>query len=278
MALRVDRLCFAFANRRAVFDALTLTLQPGRVVAVVGPNGCGKTTLLRLILGTLTPGSGSITLDERPIAEMSPADMARRLAFVGQRPTLAGDFSVRQVVAMGRLRHNGHDDAPAVASALAQVGLADAGDAAFSTLSAGQQQRVSLARALAQLDAPASSSAQRTRVLLADEPVAAMDPAHSERAMSTLRDVARRGVLVLVVLHDLSLAIRWADEGVVLAPRTDADAAKAPIGPAKLVAHGPIRQALCEEHLHRAFGVRFWEARSPDGALAGVVPRGLPSS
>ncbi|MFN5958833.1 MAG: ATP-binding cassette domain-containing protein, partial [Planctomyces sp.] len=77
MALRVDRLCFAFANRRAVFDALTLTLQPGRVVAVVGPNGCGKTTLLRLIVGTLTPGSGSITLDERPIADMSPADLAR---------------------------------------------------------------------------------------------------------------------------------------------------------------------------------------------------------
>jgi iron complex transport system ATP-binding protein len=199
---------FGYDAQSVIVDGVTATLAPGRLTVMIGPNASGKTTLLRLMLGQLRPWSGAVSLGGEALAEQLPTERARRIAYVPQRGGVSFAFTVRQVVEMGRYAQ---PPLPAaVDDALASCDLTDVADRVFAHLSGGQQQRVMLARAIAQLAGAQPGDDGRT--LLADEPVSSMDLLHVHRTMSQLRQLTRSGLAVLVVLHDLTLAARYADD------------------------------------------------------------------
>ncbi|MFT3683776.1 MAG: ATP-binding cassette domain-containing protein [Phycisphaerales bacterium] len=136
---------FAYPQSAAeVVRGVSLALRPGTVTAVLGPNGAGKSTLLRLLLGTLRPAKGRVTLGDREVTAIEPWERAAAVAYIGQRATLAGPVTVRRVVELGRHAVGRSDEA--VERAMARSGVAELAERTFETLSAGQQQRVSLAR------------------------------------------------------------------------------------------------------------------------------------
>jgi iron complex transport system ATP-binding protein len=245
MGIHADAVCFAYQGAKPVLRDVTLTPEPGKITAIIGPNGSGKTTLLKLLLGLLRPDSGRITLDGRDVAKIGPAARAVQLAYVPQQTAVAFGYTAAQVVELGRHRSGGarSDDRRDAIEALERVDLADRADTPFAELSAGQQQRVTLARALAQLNAPAPPGV--TRALLADEPTSAMDPKHALGTMSLLRELTDRGLAVATVLHDLHLVDRCTDLVAVL----DANG--------RLAASGPVRSTLEPPALSRVFDVPF---------------------
>lgn len=298
MTLACENLRFAYTPAgKAVITGLSTRFSPGRLTAIIGANGCGKSTLLRLLLGTLHPQGGRATLDGLDVNAIAPTLRAKRLAYVAQRPALNEAFTARRVVQLGRYAFSSpigsgggssaHADQAAVHEALRQTESLEIADQPFSELSAGQQQRVSLARALAQLHRPAPAgasdgSASLSRVLLADEPCSAMDPRHEQHAMRVLRSIGHRqrneddpGVAVghppatvVVVLHDLSVVARWCDEVLIMNPHGG------------IIAHAPVHEALTPVNLREAFQTGFRIVReqpsSPDsthpGQILAVVP------
>ncbi len=208
MPLSAKTVCFAYKAAHRVLNDVSCTIEPGAMTVLVGPNGAGKSTLLRLLAGVRSPTSGEVELDGTNLATIPATDRAAKIAFVAQRTSLAFDFDVRRVVGFGRYAA-GPDERP-VDEALERFALTDLAATPFGTLSVGQQQRVSIARAWAQLIDSDSG------YLLADEPCASMDPKYASHTMDALRALANRGVGVGVVLHDLSTACSVADRAVVL--------------------------------------------------------------
>ncbi len=194
---------FGYKANRAVISGVSTALGKGRVCALIGPNAAGKTTLLRLLLGQLEPWSGSVALDGRNVTQAAPHQRAEWIGYVPQHATASFAFTVEETVAMGR--HALREDRPAVEHALKVCELTGLRRCVYGHLSAGQQQRVLLARAMAQL-------AGGGRVMLLDEPVSSMDLKHVEQTMRALRGLAASGLAVLIALHDLNLAARYADE------------------------------------------------------------------
>jgi iron complex transport system ATP-binding protein len=195
---------------RAVLEDVNVDLSSGELVVALGPNGAGKTTLLRALSGVLAPDRGDVELDTQRLSTLSRRAVARRIAVIPQDLTVPFPFRVREMVAMGRaprlgaLGREGSTDRDAVESALVRMGLGALSERLFPTLSAGERQRVLLARALAQ-DAP---------LLLLDEPTAHMDLGHRLFVFESLQEwiaAAPEGRAVLVVTHDLTLAAAFAD-------------------------------------------------------------------
>lgn len=222
---------------KALVDGVSLSLSLGEVVVLLGPNGAGKSMTLRALLG-LVPAQGSVTLDDRSVPDMAASDRARQIAYLPQSTPLAWPARVRDVVALGRFSHGAAvgrlspDDAHAVQMALTECGLDALSDRRVDTLSGGELARVHCARAFA----------GRTRFLLADEPVAALDPAQAFRIMDLLRAKARRGLGVLVVLHDIALAARYADRMILMRD-------------GRIHADGPTETVLTEAAISALYGV-----------------------
>jgi iron complex transport system ATP-binding protein len=195
---------------RAV-DGATLALRPGEIGALVGPNGAGKTTLVRALAG-LQPAEGEITLQGRALKTYSPRERARMIAYLPQGHVFHWPMSVASIVALGRHPHGDAFSSPAagdgaaVSRALAATGIETFAARPVTTLSGGERARVALARALA-------TGAQ---ILLADEPTASLDPRHQLIVMDLLRQAARAGGTVLAIVHDLTLAARFADRVLVM--------------------------------------------------------------
>lgn len=260
MTLHARDVAFAYEPSRPVLAGVSAEFPPGRVTAVIGPNGAGKSTLLRLLAGVAAPSRGVVSLGERDIvASISREERARRIALIPQHSEVAFPFAVREVVRMGLYAAQRSDGLAIVESALRQVGLSDRADDPFGTLSAGQRQRVTFARALAQLDLTGGAPGEG-KALLADEPVSAMDPAHALHAMEMLKGLAGRGLCVVTVLHDLSLVLRFASQVAVLGAT------------GVLVAQGSTDATLTPQVLSTVFGVRF-EPLLSGGRVVALSPQ-----
>jgi iron complex transport system ATP-binding protein len=211
----------------------------GELVALVGPNGAGKTTLLRLIAGVWRPSAGTVFLDGMDLAGLPRRQVARRIAYVPQASTPPVDFTVLELVAMGRYAHQGWlgaasaRDLDLVRAALERCDALHLESRNAARLSGGELQRVLIARCLA----------TEADVLVLDEPTASLDVAHVLEIMELLVELARSGRGVAIALHDLALARRFADRVALLAA-------------GRLVATGPAGDVLSAERIEQVFGVR----------------------
>jgi ABC-type cobalamin/Fe3+-siderophores transport system ATPase subunit len=196
-----------------ILHNISLSVQAGEVLALIGPNGAGKTTLLKAISGILPLSSGRVLFDSRDVKDFSPAERARLIAVVPQARQLPEAFTVWQTVAMGRtpylnwLGQLSPPDRQITEQALVRTGLIDLSQRLVGQLSGGEQQRVLLARALA----------QDTPVLLLDEPTAHLDLRHQSSLLSLVRELAtERRLTLLIALHDLNLVALFADRTALL--------------------------------------------------------------
>lgn len=237
---------------RQVLSGVSLGVRPGRLLALVGPNGAGKSTLLALMCGDLRLSGGEVRIDDQPLGQWSASDLARVRSVLLQSNDVSFSFTSREVVEMGRNpwvgRPEAEEDETAVAEAMTVADVTHLADRPYSSLSGGERARVSLARVLA----------QRTPVVLLDEPTAALDLRHQEEVMTVARSLAHQGRAVIVVLHDLSLAAAYADEIAVIADGT-------------LGAIGPPTEVLTTEMVRSVYGVDTHLLDSPDGHRI-VVP------
>jgi iron complex transport system ATP-binding protein len=227
------------AGDAVLVQAANLRLVPGELVALLGPNGAGKTSLLRAALGLEKRAGGTATLDGMDTAHLSPMQRARLIAYLPQQRPLAWPNTVRDVIALGRYAYGAAPgrlsaaDATAVDVAIAQYDLADFAERETDTLSGGELARVHCARAFA----------SETPLLVADEPVAALDPRHQFRVMDMVRQFVAKGGGALVVLHDIALAARYASRMVWMQN-------------GRIIADGPSAETLTEQRLAEVYGVR----------------------
>jgi iron complex transport system ATP-binding protein len=197
-----------------VVKRISLTLRPGEFIAVLGPNGAGKSTLLKLLSGEWRPVAGQIFLRDVPLASWKPRDRARTIAVLPQSSSLNSPFTALEIVCLGRTPHAASlSDETIAREALAAVEAAGLADRLYTKLSGGEQQRVQLARVLAQIW---ESPPHGERYLLLDEPTANLDLTHQHSALQLAHRMTSEGVGVFVVMHDLNLAARHADRILLL--------------------------------------------------------------
>jgi iron complex transport system ATP-binding protein len=229
-----------------LLDDVSIQVQPGEIVAVAGPNGAGKTTLLDVLSGSRRSTAGSVTLDDRALAEWSGAELAQRRSVMGSDRAVAFAFTVEEVALMGRMPlHGGNpDDADraVIRQLLEDVDCSHLADRVFATLSTGERQRVHLARAIAQVIDSEAAAEGPHRFLLLDEPTSSLDPAHQHTAMRLIRRMADSGRGVLAVLHDLNLAAAYADRVVLMHE-------------AKVIEAGPPDEVLRADLLESVFDI-----------------------
>ena len=231
---------------------LDLGVEPGQRVAVVGPNGAGKSTLLRALCGRLRPTAGRVTLDGTDLSTLPAAALARQLAVVPQSAHFDHDFTVREVVSMGRHPHRARfagyqrSDTDAIDDALARLALEPLADRSVRRLSGGEQQRVLAARALA----------QTPRWLLLDEPTAHLDLAHTARLLALLGDL---DAAVVCVLHDLNLAALHFPRLLLLRA-------------GRIVADGAPADVLTEARLSEVYGAQVHVVAHPTSGGPQVLP------
>lgn len=210
---------------------VSLALEPGTITAICGPNGAGKSTLLQMLAGLIAPELGHVCLDDTMLAAMTSRARAQAIGYLPQTPEIAWDVPVRSLVALGRMPH-GDERAEPVDAALAALDLSALADRRAQALSGGETARVLLARVLA----------GEPQWILADEPLAALDLAHQCELLSHFRTAADGGAGVVLVLHDLALAMNHADRVVVLEG-------------GRVAAQGTPDTALAEPVISRAWGV-----------------------
>ena len=242
--ITLEHIGVSYGSRRILED-LNLSVEDHCITAVMGPNGCGKTTLLRCIGGLLSPTDGRVLLNGKPVGGYTPRELAQRVAFVHQRAQTDFEFSAFEIVLMGRnpyqrrLQNESQADWDIVERCMRQTGTWDLRFAVPSQMSGGELQRVMIARAMA----------QQTPVLLMDEPVSNLDIAHQLEVMRLLR--ADKEKTILIVIHDLNLALQFCDRLLLL---HDGSVQYA----------GPVAQGLTPENISKVYGV---DAHISDGRI-----------
>ena len=254
VTIRTQGLSVRLGRHRAV-SGIDLHLEPGQLVGIIGPNGAGKSTLIRAMLGLVKRDSGIVLIDGADSARLTRREIARRIAYLPQGQTLHWPLAVERLVALGRMPHLGPlsrlstEDEAQIDAALARADVLHLKGRVATELSGGERARVLLARALA-VGAPA---------LIADEPLAALDPGHQIDVMDLLKAEARAGSLVVTVLHDLGMAARYCDR-LVLMDR------------GSLVADGAPLDVLTEASLASVYGISACIEADGDWPL--ILPTG----
>ena len=236
--LKTEQISLTVAGSDLVTDA-SFALQPGELAVILGPNGAGKTSLLRASLGLVQPTSGQAWIGGQPSATITPSQRARLVSYLPQSRPLSWPNIVRDVVSLGRYSHGATlgrlqaQDAAAVDAALAKCDLSHLSERRADTLSGGELARVHCARAFA-AQAP---------LLVADEPVAALDPKHQFRTMDLIKEFVGAGGGALVVLHDIGLAARYATRLIWMKD-------------GRIVADGSVAETLNTERLKAIYGIK----------------------
>jgi iron complex transport system ATP-binding protein len=204
---------------KRLLDQVSVTITPGKVMALIGPNGAGKSTLISVLAGERQPEEGGITLDGASLRTLPMISLARRRAVLLQDSSLDFAFTVEEVIELGRLPFSGTpmqlEDDVAIATAARLAGVDGFMQRSYQTLSGGEKQRVQFARAIAQVWR-SRRDAGDTRYLILDEPTSALDLRHQRMVLDVARRLADEGVGVLAAVHDLNLAVAYADDAVLL--------------------------------------------------------------
>lgn len=255
MTLSVSALSFAYKKTPVLAD-VTFDVAPGELLAILGPNGVGKTTLFRCILGEQKRYTGAILLDGTDAGTLSPRELAHRVAYIPQTHAPAFRFPVRDMVLMGTTHtlspfaSPGKEQERVADEALMRLGIASLSGRSFDTLSGGEQQLCYIARALA----------QQAKILLMDEPTASLDYGNQWKALETVKTLAEDGYTVLVSTHDPQHALRFADR--VLALRDG-----------RVEAFGRTEEVLTSALLETLYGTRIGIYQTAGGAAILPVPK-----
>ena len=254
--LRAADVRFAY-DETPVIDGVSLTVSAGRIVGILGPNGSGKSTLLKLLSGTLAPASGDVRLEERELRTLPRRAVAQRLAVVPQDTHLAFDYSVLEIVLMGRYPHlgaleiEGPADLDIARAAMSATGTLEFERRPFTTLSGGERQRVVIASALA----------QQPRILLLDEPTAALDLGYQLDIAALIRDLnASRALTIAISTHDLAFASSVCHELVLLRA-------------GRVLAAGSVEDVLTADNIRALYDVEADVRRDEVSGRTVVVPR-----
>jgi iron complex transport system ATP-binding protein len=234
-------------GERTVLQDVSIGFKRGRVTALLGPNGAGKSTLLSCLAGLRNPNAGRVLLDDADVVTLDRTLRARRIGLLPQNAEVHWDVEASALVALGRFPHRGRwgesdADRRAVQHAMAATDVTQFASRSATKLSGGERGRVLLARVLA----------GEPEWLLADEPLASLDPAHQLDVLDRLREVAARGAGVIVVLHDLGHATRVADDVVLLRE-------------GRVIAQGARDEVLDADHLRVTFGIDVHIGHAADG-------------
>lgn len=237
--IRAENLSFQYPrSSHPVLDSLSLSLEPGHFLAIIGPNGAAKSTLLRLLAGVAKPSSGQLTLHQKPYQDCLPNERAKAIAYVPQHATVPFEFSALEVVLMGRHPHNRsqrlwtrNQDEELARKALEDVDALPFAHRVFNQLSGGERQRVIVARALC----------QSRQCLLLDEPTSAQDLHHRLLLLETLKTISAEGAVALAT-HDLTLAVQFATHVLVL-------------DQGQVHSYGPTKEVMTEELFSKVFQV-----------------------
>lgn len=238
MTLETRKLSYTYA-KSPVLEDIDLEVREGEILGILGPNGCGKTTLLKNLNKNLSPKGGCILLDGEDLEDISKKDIARKVAVVPQTNEVRFSFTVRDIVSMGRMPFQGlmegmsQSDEDIVDSAIARVGLSDYADRHINVMSGGERQRVIIARALA----------QTPQILLMDEPTLHLDINMQFDVLDLVRDLSRKdGLTVVIVSHDLGMVARYCDRVLLIKNH-------------KILAIGTPTEVLSPENMADVFGV-----------------------
>ena len=246
MNIQTDNIQVSFGSKTILQD-ISLAIQDNEFVGIIGPNGSGKSTFLKCLSRVLQPNGGKIFFDGTEMSSLSHRDTALKMAVVAQHSTVNFDFSVLEMVLMGRSPYKGLldrdqlDDYEIARHALAQVGLSDFESRNFNTLSGGEQQRVILARALA----------QRTECLVLDEPTNHLDIKYQLELMTIVK---RLDATVVSAIHDLNLAAIYCDRIIALKD-------------GHIVCSGTPQDVLSSDTIRHIYGVSAMVQTLPDGRL-----------
>lgn len=243
-------------DKRPVTVELSLQIPDGGFTVIVGPNACGKSTLLKALARTLRPVAGTVLLDGQPIGSLPSREVARQLSMLPQSPIAPDGISVRDLVSRGRYPHRGlfrqfsREDKRVVDEALAATGTAELAERPLAELSGGQRQRAWIALVLA----------QEAELLLLDEPTTFLDIAHQYEVLNLCAQLHQEGRTVAVVLHDLNQAARYATHLVVMSEGT-------------IVTQGEPAAILTAELVESVFGLSVVIITDPESGTPLVVPR-----
>jgi len=251
-AIQINQVSFGYSPQRPVLSGIDLSVRSGTFLAVAGPNGVGKSTLIQLMAGILKPRSGVVLLDGKDLRSFGAKELARRIALVRQEFVPAFGFTVFETVLMARTPYYGqwgfesHEDREQTSKALERTDTARFASRPLGSLSAGERQRVFIARALA----------QNTPILLLDEPTSFLDLKHQVGIYDLLKSIQQEtAATIIAVTHDINLASQYCDEALLLYPPVEGGAPPCvpPSPPSYRI--GPTREVFAPEEIQRAFGV-----------------------